>query len=124
MKKIFSEVRSLSEFERDIRKLSRRFRTLPEDLDTFINTQLNLFHKLGKDNKGIFLIPGLDISSPKIYKAKKFACRSLKTKGAASGIRIIYAFYEEEDVIEFIEVYYKGDQENEDRERILRNYQK
>jgi hypothetical protein len=64
------------------------------------------------------------IESPKIYKAKKFACRSLKGKGVQSGIRVIYAYFEEKDKIELIEIYYKGDKENEDRERILRYYKK
>jgi len=35
-----------------------------------------------------------------------FSCKSLKGKGVRSGIRIIYAYYEEEDIIEFIEIYY------------------
>lgn len=26
------------------------------------------------------------------------------------------------NIVEFIEIYYKGDKENEDRERIVRNY--
>jgi hypothetical protein len=64
----------------------------------------------------------LGISYPEIYKARKFACRSLKGKGAASGIRIIYGYYSDEDVIEFIEMYYKGDKANEDRQRILQRY--
>ena len=74
------------------------------------------------DNKGIFQIPGLQVESPKIYKAKKFACRSLKGKGVQSGIRVIYAYFKKEDKIELIEIYYKGDKENEDRKRILRYY--
>ena len=60
------------------------------------------------------------IQNSKIYKAKKFACRSLKGKGVQSGIRVIYAYFEKEDKIELIEIYYKGDKENEDRERILK----
>ncbi len=54
--------------------------------------------------------------------SKKFACKSLKGKGAASGIRIIYAYYEKEDIVEFVEIYYKGNKENEDRKRILKYY--
>jgi hypothetical protein len=46
----------------------------------------------------------------------------LKGKGVASGIRVIYAYHEKEDIIEFVEIYYKGDKANEDRERILRYY--
>ncbi|MCK4931791.1 MAG: hypothetical protein KAT01_06470 [Candidatus Aminicenantes bacterium] len=122
MKKIFCEVRRLAEFEKDLKKLSKKFRTLEEDLDTFIQKQLKLYHKLHIPNKGIFHISGLGILYPKIYKAKKFACRSLKSTGAASGIRVIYAYYEKEDIIELVEIYYKGEKENEDRERILKYY--
>ncbi len=39
-----------------------------------------------------------------------------------SGIRIIYAYYESEDVIEFIEIYFKGDKANEDKKRIIKYY--
>jgi len=121
VKKIFNEIRSLREFQKDLKKL-RRFRTLKEDLDIFIEKQLRLYHKLKMDNKGIVQISNLGIDYPKIYKARKFACRSLKGKGSASGIRIIYAYYEDKDWVEFIEVYYKGDKANEDRDRILRYY--
>lgn len=122
MKKVFSEVRKLTEFDRDFKKLHKRFRTLDEDLEVFIEKQLKLFHKLGIDNKGCVRISDLGISYPEVYKARKFACRSLKGKGAASGIRIIYGYYSNEDVIEFIEMYYKGDKANEDRKRILQRY--
>lgn len=122
MTKIFHEISRLLEFERDIKRLLKRFKTLEDDLEIFIEKELNLYHKLKIDNKGIFQIPGLQVESPKIYKAKKFACRSLKGKGVQSGIRVIYAYFEKEDKIELIEIYYKGDKENEDRERILRYY--
>ena len=55
-----------------------------------------------------------------VFKATKFACRSLKGKGARSGVRVIYTFHEQEDLIVLIEIYYKGDRPNEDRERITR----
>ena len=122
MKKIFNKVKRLGEFEKDLKKLLKKFRTLEEDLETFIKNQLNLYHKLRINNRGIFPISDLGISYPKIFKAKKFACRSLKGKGVASGIRIIYAYFEQEDVIELVEIYYKGEKENEDRHRVLRNY--
>jgi len=124
VKKIFNEIRELPEFKKDFKKLSKRFSTLKEDLQVFIEKQLNLFHKLSIDNKGVFQISGLPVNYPKIYKARKFACKSLKGKGVFSGIRVIYAYYEKEDVVEFIEIYYKGDKENEDKKRILRYYRK
>jgi len=100
VKKIFNEIKRLAEFEKDLKKLSKKFRTLEEDIETFIQNQLNLYHKLRKDNRGNFLISDLGIRYPKIFKAKKFACKSLKGKGRASGIRIIYAYFEEEDIIQ------------------------
>ena len=83
---------------------------------------MNAFHKQKLDSRAIFHISDLGIASPKIYKGKKFACKALKGKGALSGMRVIYAYHEEEDWIEFIEIYYKGDKESEGRERIMRLY--
>jgi len=123
VKKIFNEIKRLPEFEKDLKKL-KRFKTLEEDLEIFIKTQLNLYHKQKIDNKGIFTISNLKIENPTIYKAKKFACKSLKGKGVVSGIRVIYAYYERENFIEFIEIYYKGDKGNEDRSRILKYYKR
>ena len=56
----------------------------------------------------------------KSKKVRKFACASLKGKGGNSGIRVIFVY---ENVggkhnIAFIEIYFKGDQENENRERL------
>lgn len=118
--RIFNEVSRLPEFEKDVKKLPKRFKTLKDDLKTFIEKEMFLYHKLKIDNKGVFQITDLKIENPKIYKAKKFACKSLKGKGAQSGIRIIYAYFEEKDKVELIEIYYKGDKENEDKERIVR----
>jgi hypothetical protein len=120
--KTFEEIRRLPEFDKDMKKLLKKFRSLEEDLDVFIKTELMLYHKLKKDNKGVFLIPGLGIENPKIYKAKKFACRSLKGRGVQSGIRVIYGYFEKDDRIELIEIYFKGDKENEDEDRIMRHY--
>lgn len=119
---MFHEIFRLPEFEKDMRKLLKRFKTLEDDLEVFIKNELDLYHKLKIDTRGIFQIPGLQIEDPKIYKAKKFACRSLKGKGVQSGIRVIYAYFEENDKIELIEIYYKGDKESEDRKRILKHF--
>jgi hypothetical protein len=118
----FKEITRLPEFKRDMKRLLKRFRSLEADLDNFIKTELKLFHKLGIDNKGIVQMAGLGFQSPKVYKGRKFACRALKGKGAHSGIRVIYAYFEENDRIELVEIYYKGDKENEDRKRILGRY--
>ena len=122
MEKIFNDSRRLPEFENDLKKLSKKFHSLEEDLQVFEEKQLKLYHKLRIDNGGIFPIPNLGVDYPKIYKARKFACKSLKGKGVMSGIRVIYAYYEDKDIIEFTEIYYKGDKENEDKARIAKYY--
>jgi len=122
VEKIFNEIKRLAEFENDLKKLSKRYHSLEEDLEIFIDKQLKLYHKLRIDNGGIFFISDLGIEYPKIYKARKFACKSLKGKGVMSGIRLIYAHFEDKDVIEFIEIYFKADKEKEDRNRVLKHY--
>lgn len=117
----FREVVRLPEFERNMRQLVRRYSTLEDDLEVFVRTAAFAYHKLSHDT-GIVPISGLGRTTLPIYKARKFACRSLKGRGARSGIRVIYAFNDAEDKIELIEIYFKSDQENEDRERILRHY--
>jgi hypothetical protein len=62
----------------------------------------------------------LGFDFPPVFKAKKFACRSLKGRGVMSGIRVIYAYYSESDKVELIQIYFKGIMENEDRQRILK----
>jgi mRNA-degrading endonuclease RelE of RelBE toxin-antitoxin system len=116
----FREIVELPEFKKDLKKLLKKFPTLEEDLEIFISTQLVLFHKMGIDNKGIFRLTDLGFDFPPVFKAKKFACRSLKGRGVMSGIRVIYAYYSESDKVELIEIYFKGIMENEDRQRILK----
>ena len=119
---VFKKIVYLEGFKKDFKKLKKKFLSLTKDLEVFINVQLKLYHKRNIDNGGIVRASGLGIKYPEIYKARKFACKSLKGTCSRSGIRIIYAFFPDVDKIEFIEIYYKGDKENEDRERIVRNY--
>ncbi len=112
----------LPDFERDFKKLAKKFPTLEEDLQTFIKYPLKLFHLMGLDNNGIKHISGLGIIEPKIYKVRKFASKSLKGEGNQSGIRIIYAYFGDENRIELIEIYFKSNQTTENKERIKKIY--
>jgi len=114
----FSKVIRGDGFSKDLKKLLKKYRSLEEDLEVFIKAQLFSFHKLQVDNHGLFPINNLGFESPQVYKAIKFACKSLKGKGVKSGIRIIYAYMPENDEIFLIQIYSKNDKENEDRERI------
>ncbi|MCL4511783.1 MAG: hypothetical protein M1470_12025 [Bacteroidetes bacterium] len=117
----------LPEFEKDLKALKKRYRTLSvgsygeEDIENFIKAALIPFHEEGIDSGSIVEISDLGIAEPRIFKVRKFACRSLYGKGAQSGIRIIYAYSEKDREVRFIEIYYKGDKKNEDRERV-KNY--
>jgi hypothetical protein len=53
---------------------------------------------------------------------KKIACRALKGRGVNSGLQLIYAYFQEEDKIVFVEIYHKNDKENADRQRIIDNF--
>ena len=119
---IFREIVRRPEFERDLKRLAKRFRTLEEDLAMLLRAQVLPFHKLGFDNGGIMRIPGLPFIEPRIYKVRKFACKSIKGRGANSGLRLVYAYFEKNDRLELIEIYFKGDKENEDRKRIIGLY--
>jgi hypothetical protein len=109
----------LSVFKKDFKKLLKKYLSLEEDLD--ILKQLLSKHPRGFPSI-IFPISNLGIRT-KIFKVKKFRCRSLKGSGSNSGIRIIYALLEEEQKIEFIEIYFKGKQKNHTKERILKYYE-
>ena len=114
----FGKVTKGEGFSRDFKQLLKKYRSLEEDLEVFVKAQLFSYHKLKADNYGIFPIDNLGFELPKIYKAKKFACKALKGKGARSGIRIIYTYLPEFDEIYLIEIYSKNEKENEDRDRI------
>lgn len=104
----------IAEFRKDLKRLVKRFSSLPEDLVVVKKNVIELRHVLGIDNLGTFEIPGM----PNIWKVKKFACKSLKGRGNKSGIRVIYDLRLSEHRVVLLEIYFKGDKVNEDRERI------
>jgi len=107
------------EFARDFKKLLKKFPSLNEDLKVNKQYRIELFHLEKIDSKSIFEIQGVGNSLDlQFFKVKKFQCRGLKGRGAKSGIRVIYAYFPNEKKIVFIEIYFKGDKENEDRKRI------
>lgn len=105
-------------FKKDFSKLLKKYRTLEEDLETAKRNAIELYHIKNIHNQSIFPIQGFCSEKIQICKIKKFACKALKGRGARSGMRVIYAFYCQSCKVEFIEIYFKGDKENEDRERI------
>ena len=94
-------------FEKQIKKLIRKYRSLEEDLEIVKKYAIEAFHIENKDNEAVELVPKFDRKTVQIYKIRKFACKALKGKGVRSGIRVIYAFYPEKFEVEFLEIYFK-----------------
>jgi mRNA-degrading endonuclease RelE of RelBE toxin-antitoxin system len=116
MKKI--QFNELEEFKKDIKHLLKKYRTLTEDLEV---VKLDLNDDPGESPPFSFRVDHLNIETC-IIKVKKIACRALKGRGINSGLRLIYAYYEVEAKIIFIELYHKSEQAMEDRERILKYF--
>lgn len=108
----------LDEFNKDFKKLLKRFRTLEDDLAVVRQVLEAAPHARPPFS---FRVEGLGIESC-VIKVKKIACRSLKGRGANSGLRLIYAHFETEERIVFVELYFKADKETEDRARILKHF--
>lgn len=105
-------------FQKDFRRLLKKFRTFEEDLETAKRNAIELYHLKRIDNRSVFPIPDFYTEEIQICKIKKFACKALRGRGVMSGVRVIYAFYPATFKVDFIEIYFKGEKENEDFERI------
>jgi mRNA-degrading endonuclease RelE of RelBE toxin-antitoxin system len=110
------------EFLRDLKKLSKKFRTLSEDLEVLKKAVIQLYHIQKIDNNAVFAIPGFQSEICQSYKIKKFASKSLKGKGVKTGLRLIYIFKPNESKVILIEMYYKGQQTNEDKNRLKKYF--
>lgn len=96
------------EFSKDFKRLSKKYKSLPDDLLEFKKVVTAL--PLGSGKHFVIL---QNLEQIKIMKARLF-CRYLR----GTSLRIIYAYREAETTIDFIELYFKGEQVNEDRGRI------
>ncbi len=103
--------KSTPEFEKEIKHLQKKYQTLPDDLEEFKRVLCKFPTGTGKNFAVL-----RQIETVKIIKARLF-CRTLK----GSSLRVIYAYHEktgEIEFIEFIELYFKGDKETENKKRI------
>lgn len=108
----------LTEFEKDLKTLLKKYRTLNDDLE---EVKTILKKKPEERPPFSFRIDNLGLETC-VIKVKKIACKALKGRGVNSGLRLIYAHYPEEQKIIFIELYHKNDKENEDKQRIIDNF--
>jgi len=115
----------LEEFLKDKKKLTKRYRSIPDDIET-VKQVLEV--KVDESPPFSFRLNNLGLETC-VIKVKKIACKSLKGKGVNSGLRLVYAYFktqeekEQEEKIVFVELYHKSDKEWEDRDRILRCFE-
>jgi len=98
----------LPEFEKELAKLSKKYSSLVEDLYRF--ERLVELNPTGVGKNFVILH-----SSEKVKIVKtRLACKSLRDRS----MRVIYAYHDDTVTFVYIELYFKGDKENEERERI------
>jgi len=105
----------LPKFSKEFKRFSKKYKSLPDDLDEF--KRVVDVAPLG-NSKHFNVITRSEQCV--VVKARLF-CRYLK----GSSLRIVYVFHRQSCKIEFIEIYFKGDKANEDRKRIkeyLKNF--
>jgi hypothetical protein len=108
----------LAEFQKDLKALLKKYRTLNEDL----NVVKKVLEVLPDQRPPFsFRIDNLGVETC-VIKVKKIACKSLKGKGVNSGLRLVYAYFPDQHKITFIELYHKIDKENEDRKRLYKYF--
>ena len=97
------------EFTRDFKKLTKRYKSLPGDLETF--KEVVTVVPLG-NSKHFSLLTAIN-NDLHIIKAR-FFCDYLKN---TDKLRIIYAFHQMEQQVQFLEMYSKSNKENHDIKR-------
>lgn len=112
------EFDTLPEFEKDFKQLLKKYRTLNDDLG-----EVKTILRKKPDERPPFSvrIDNLGLQAC-IIKVKKIACKALKGRGVNSGLRLIYAHFQEEQKITFVELCHKNDKKIEDKQRILINF--
>ena len=105
-------------FQKDFKLLCKKFRSLPDDLENLKKSSIELFHAKIVNINSIVPIEGMCNDLFISYKVRKIRCKALKGRGVNSGLRLIYTYEKSSQKITFLELYFKGEKENEDRDRI------
>jgi len=100
----------LPEFKKELKRLSKKYPSLVRDIEDIKPVLLFSPTGIGKN----FTIINIT-KCTKVVKVR-IQCESLRSRA----IRLIYACHEDKIEFIFIELYFKGEKENENRERIRR----
>ena len=99
----------LLEFEKELKKLSKKYPTLLSDIEDIKPILQETKTGIGKNFTIISTVQDIQIVKVRIL------CESLR----ARTIRVIYAYHNDRIEFMYIEIYFKGAKENEDRKRIV-----
>lgn len=110
--------KTLPEFDKDFKALLKRYRTLESDFETFKKYTIETFYEQKTPTTAFVPVEGFCGEDYISNKVRKFACKSLPGRGNQSGIRIIFVWQETLRLATFVEIYFKGDKPEEDRERL------
>lgn len=118
MTAIIDEV-TVREFNKDITKLSSKYRHLIDDLK-----RAEKVLSVSPSNRNAVRISGLgkNVKIP-VFKLKKFRSMDFRGKGNRSGFRLIYAYDRKKEIIFMIEMYQKNSQSNHSKDRILKYFE-
>lgn len=110
---------TLPEFDKDIKRLLKKYKSIEDDLVT-IKSILEILPNARPPFS--YMIDNLGVTVP-IIKIKKIASKSFPGKGVNSGLRLIYTYNSVDQKIILLEIYHKNEKEIADKKRIL-NYLK
>ena len=110
--------KTLPVFDKDFKALLKRYRTLESDFETFKKYTIETFYEQKTPTTAFVPVEGFCGEDYVSNKVRKFACKSLPGRGNQSGIRIIFVWQETLRLATFVEMYFKGDKPEEDRERL------
>jgi mRNA-degrading endonuclease RelE of RelBE toxin-antitoxin system len=100
----------LPEFERELKRLSRKYPSLVSDIEDIKPILSSSPTGIGKNFTIIKIMDDVRIVKVRIH------CESLRSRS----IRLIYSYHAGRFQFMFLELYFKGEKENEDHERIAR----
>lgn len=111
------QIQKLPEFEKEFKRLAQKYDSLEADFSDFEKVLIIS----PRDN---IRISDLGETQGEVYKVKKFRCQSIARQSQNSGIRIVYRYLEDEELIEltYIEIYHKNQKENHNIERIKKYF--
>jgi hypothetical protein len=104
--------RQLQKFSKELKRLGKKYRSLPSDVEKFQDVLKVLPQGNGEKHWNRLYMS--ECGRVTVFKVR-LSCAAMKGQ---SLFRVIYAHNMKEDevvMIDFIELYYKGEKENEDR---------